>query len=157
MRRTVRSALGCGGVVSILAVGTAFAADGGRPLSTTLSGSEECTAAGVCGVGDPDGSGFAELRLNPGQEQVCFTLEVANIPLPAGAAGAHIHAAPSGTNGPIVVPLLAPGQPDAATESGCVDADRELILDIMLNPEHYYVNVHTFEHPPGAIRGQLGD
>ena len=56
-----------------------------------------------------------------------------------------------------MVPLLAPGQPDAATESGCVDADRELILDIMLNPEHYYVNVHTFEHPPGAIRGQLGD
>ena len=55
----------------------------GRPLSTTLSGAEECSNLGVCGVGDPDGTGTAALRINPGQGEVCFTITVANI----GAAG----------------------------------------------------------------------
>ncbi len=141
----------------LAAGGSAYAADGGRPLSTSLTGAEECNAMGVCGVGDPDGAGFAKLRLNPGQERICFTLNVSNIPLPAGAAGVHIHEAPAGANGPVVVPLLPPGQPDAATESGCVTADRTLIKEIMRDPDEYYVNVHTTQFPAGAIRGQLGD
>ncbi len=158
MRRNLRTLLGLGGAVAVLAAGgSAYAADGGRPLSTSLSGAEECNAAGVCGVGDPDGAGFTKLRLTPGQEQICFTLTVSNIQLPAGAAGVHIHKAPGGANGPIVVPLLPAGQPDAAMESGCVTADRTLIKEIMRDPDEYYVNVHTTQFPAGAIRGQLGD
>ena len=147
-------------VVAAVALATpASAADGGRPLSTTLSGAEECTNLGVCGVGDPDGSGTADLRINPGQEEVCFTIAVADI----GAAGtnvrAHIHLAPAGSNGGIVVPLAEPAGPlpESGVLEGCQAADRALLLDILRNPEQYYVNVHTPDFPAGAIRGQLGD
>ena len=156
----MRVKLGVSAVVAALALAAPASADGGgRPLHTTLSGAEECNTLGVCGVGDPDGTGTADLRINPGQEEVCFTIAVADI----GAAGtlvrAHIHAAPAGSNGGIVVPLAEPAGPLPASGvlEGCQPADRALLLDILLNPEQYYVNVHTPVFPAGAIRGQLGD
>lgn len=132
-------------VLTVLAL-TSIAADGGRRFTTTLTGAAEAP-----GPGDPDGSGTASLRLNPGQGEVCFELTVSNIALPA--TGAHIHKAPAGAPGPVVVPLI---RPDASgSSSGCVSADRELIKDIIQNPEEYYVNVHSTEFPAGAVRGQL--
>jgi hypothetical protein len=118
----------------------------GRPLSTTMSGAEEAP-----GPGDPDGAGSATIRLNSGQGEVCFDLTASNI---APATAAHIHEAPAGVPGPIVVPL---SPPTSGSSSGCVSADRELIKDIRQNPSEYYVNVHNAEFPAGAIRGQLGD
>lgn len=53
-------------LASVFSVGQAAADNGGRRLSTTLTG-----AAEVPGPGDPDGSGTATLRLNPGQEEIC--------------------------------------------------------------------------------------
>lgn len=120
---------------------------GGKPFSTALTGAAEAP-----GPGDPDGSGNALITLNQGQGEVCFELEVADIALPA--TGAHIHRAPAGSPGPIVVPLAPPGAD--GTSSGCVDADPALIKEIRQSPEAFYVNVHTTEHPPGAVRGQLG-
>lgn len=120
---------------------------GGRPFSTALDGASEAP-----GPGDPDGSGNALITLNQGQGEVCFELEVADIALPA--TGAHIHRAPAGVPGPIVVPLTPPGTD--GTSSGCVDADPALIKEIRQSPEAFYVNVHTTEHPGGAVRGQLG-
>jgi hypothetical protein len=38
----------------------------------------------------------------------------------------------------------------------CATASASLIADILANPADYYVNVHTKEHPAGAIRSQLG-
>ena len=35
--------------------------------------------------------------------------------------------------------------------------ERQLIADILENPENYYFNVHNTEYPGGAIRGQLSD
>jgi hypothetical protein len=122
-------------------------ANGGRPLSTILIGAEE-----VPGPGDPDGIGTAHLTLNPGQDEVCWDINVSNITLPATAA--HIHIAPRGVAGPVVVPLSAPGADGRST--GCTSASRDLILDIIRNPENYYVNVHTRDYPAGAVRGQLG-
>lgn len=121
---------------------------GGRPFTTALTGAAEAP-----GPGDPDGSGTASITLNQGQGEVCFVLMVEDIALPALAA--HIHIAPPGVPGPIVVPLAPP---DATGESsGCVSADPELIKAIRQNPGGYYVNVHTSEHPPGAVRGQLAN
>lgn len=129
----------------VLSVG-ALAGDGGRPFATTLTG-----AAEVPGPGDPDGSGTALLRLNPGLGQVCFELSVSNIMLPA--TGAHIHVGAATQAGPVVVGLAPPDQ--SGTSSGCVSADPDLIKAIMQNPENYYVNVHTSDYPAGAVRGQL--
>jgi len=132
-------------LLTVLAL-TSIAADGGRKFNISMTGAAEAP-----GPGDPDGSGRAKLRLNPGQGEVCFKLKVSNIALPA--TGAHIHKAPAGSPGPIVVPLTPP---DASGSSrGCVAADRQLIKDIIQNPEEYYVNVHNADFQPGAVRGQL--
>ena len=120
--------------------------DTGARLSTSLSGSAE-----VPGPGDPDGNGRAMIRLNQGQNQVCFELTVANI---APATVAHIHRGAEGAAGPAVVTLTAPT--DGAS-SGCVDmVGAELIKEIRQNPHNFYVNVHNAEFPDGAVRGQLG-
>jgi hypothetical protein len=135
-------------IVSIVALAlVAYGDDGGRKFTVALTGAEEAP-----GPGDPDGIGIAVLRLNPGTQQVCFDITVENITLPA--TGAHIHEAPAGSPGPIVVPLTAPDE--TGHSSGCVEADREQILEIIRQPAEYYVNVHTLpDFGPGAVRGQL--
>lgn len=116
----------------------------GRPFATTLTG-----AAEVPGPGDPDGSGTAELTLNPGLGEICYTLTVADI-VPATAA--HIHVGTSDVAGPVVVPLEPP---TTGESSACAEVDPALIRAILKNPENYYVNVHNAEYPAGALRGQL--
>ena len=115
-------------------------------FTAKLSGDNEV------GGGDPDGSGTALLRLNPGLGQVCFELSVSDITLPA--TGAHIHVGTATEAGPVVVGLIPPDA--GGTSSGCVSADADLIKAILQNPENYYVNVHTVPlYAAGAIRGQL--
>jgi hypothetical protein len=120
------------------------AAEAGRPFSTTLTG-----AAEVPGPGDPDGSGTAVLTVNPGAQEICYTLTVEGI---APSIAAHIHVAPAGVAGPVVVPL---NPPTGGTSSGCATVDRELALAIIRDPQNYYVNVHNADYPAGALRGQL--
>jgi hypothetical protein len=103
------------------------------------------------GPGDPDGTGTAWLSINVGLRQVCYTLEVANIILPA--VGAHIHEAPVTDPGPVVIPLISPDA--SGVSGGCATADRALLIDILANPDEYYVNVHSSDFPAGAVRGQL--
>jgi hypothetical protein len=117
----------------------------GRPLETELTGAEE-----VPGPGDPDGSGTARLTVNPGQGEICYSLEVSEI---APAVAAHIHVGPPGVAGPVVVPLVPPS--DGASDA-CATVDRNLALAIIRTPADYYVNVHNADFPAGALRGQLG-
>lgn len=142
MRRLIVLVLALG----ILALPSAAAA-GGRPFVVSMSGADEAP-----GPGDPDGSGTAWFTLNQGQEEVCFVLFVENITLPA--TGAHIHWAPAGSPGQVVVPLTAPDE--TGWSSGCVHADPGLIKAIRQAPWEYYVNVHTLpDYGAGAVRGQL--
>ena len=134
--------------VAVLAMALASSASaGGRPLSANLSGANEVAPV----VGDPDGTGTADLTLNQGQGEICLEIEVQNIATPILQ---HIHRGAAGVNGPVVVDftgLLAGGG------DGCVSGvDRDLIKDIRQNPADYYFNVHTGDHPGGAARGQLG-
>ena len=136
------------GIVATVAAATlAFAAaafGGGAPEHATLTGSQEVPAA------DPDGSGTATLRLNQGKGTICYQLTVSNL---GPVTAAHIHAAPVGVNGPIVVPLQAP---TTGSSTACATVARDLVRAILKHPASYYVNVHTTEFPGGAIRGQLG-
>ena len=132
-------------VLTVLALTSIAADDSGRKFTTTLTG-----AAEVPGPGDPDGSGTATITLNHGQGTVCWELTVSGVdPITA----AHIHVAPAGVAGPVVVPL---SPPTSGSSSGCADVDRDLIKAIIQHPEEYYVNVHNAPFPPGALRGQLG-
>ncbi len=137
-------------VLALVALTAATVFAGGRPLTASLSGANEV------GVGDPDGSGTMNLTLNSGQEEICWDLDVQDIEAPTRA---HIHQAPAGQNGGVVVfffdlvvdpPILVPD-----SLSGCVDVSRDLIIEIRQNPEQYYINVHNDDYPAGAIRGQL--
>lgn len=143
MRRLISILVGA----ALLALPSAALADnGGRPFVVPMTGAEEAP-----GPGDPDGSGTAWFTLNQGQGEICFALVVEDIILPS--IGAHIHVAPAGSPGPVVVPLTAP---DATGQSsGCVAVDAELIKAIRQAPWAYYVNVHTTDFPGGAVRGQL--
>ena len=118
--------------------------NGGRPLSAELTGEAEVPVPG-----DPDGSGTANVRVNPGQECLSYDLDVRGI---APAKAAHIHEAPAGKAGPVVEELEAPTD---GSSSGTNSIDREEAKDIVKNPEEYYVNVHNEEFPGGALRGQL--
>jgi hypothetical protein len=141
------------GLAAALAlVSPATAGSGGRPLSTTLTGAEEFPDPG-----DPDATGQADLSLNQGKERVCFTTSWAGIDGEVFAG--HIHEAPAGVAGPIVVTLFMGSFAGTDAVSDCVgNIDRSLIKAIRKDPSAYYVNVHsTPNFPGGAVRGQLGD
>jgi hypothetical protein len=146
------AAMVVGLVVAPLAVSPAAASgleqgrSGGRTLATVLVGAEEAP-----GPGDPGGIGFAVVRVNPGRERICYLLTAAG--LDSTVVAAHIHRAPSGAPGPVVVPLEAPV---SGFSAACADVERALATEIARSPGEFYVNVHTQNFPAGAIRGQLG-
>jgi len=144
-RRILAVLIASAGLVLASAAPAATAADGGRPFTIDLTGEAEVTAAGVPNQGDLDGSGTAYLRVNPGQSEVCWMIEVTGVePILA----AHIHVGASTTTGPVVVPLNP-------YTGGCTTVDRDLALALIKNPDAYYVNVHNAPFPGGALRGQL--
>lgn len=121
------------------------AAGGGVARTVSLTGEVENPA------GDPVATGTAVVRMRANQGQICFTLAVSN--LDAGAVAAHIHKAPAGSVGAVVVPLATPNA--AGTSRGCTAVARPLVNAILGSPAQYYVNVHTAAFPGGAVRGQL--
>jgi hypothetical protein len=134
-----------------LAVTGAVAAGAGRPFTTTLTGAAEAP-----GPGDPDASGVARIWLNQGLGEVCFDISWEDVDGVVFAS--HIHEAPVGVPGPIVVPLFEGSFAGTGSLSDCVTGvDPALIKDIRQDPSAYYVNVHSLpDFGPGAIRGQLG-
>ncbi|MFL6728415.1 MAG: CHRD domain-containing protein [Sphingomicrobium sp.] len=126
---------------------------GGRKFSTALTGAAECNASGTCNLGDPDGTGTAEITVNVGQQRVCWDITTQNL---GTITRGHIHRAPAGVAGSIVVPFF---EANAVDLSGCTPTtqpvDRALLRDILQHPQNYYVNVHTADFAAGAIRGQL--
>jgi hypothetical protein len=149
-QRRLFAALMLAAILALALAGPASAAklggadQGGRLLATALTGAEE-----VPGPGDPDGVGFATVTVNPGRGLVCYELGVFGI---APATGAHIHEAPPGKAGPVVVTLEPPTD---GSSSGCVQVGRALAKDILKDPADYYVNVHNAKYEAGALRGQL--
>ena len=154
------------GSAAALPAAAAPVLEGGAKISIDLTGAAEChiiSGAVVCGVGDPNASGTADLTINPGQRRVCWEITTTGINPEYTFLGAHIHRAPSTAPGPIVVPL------DAALNGTDVDcttvASRALLVEMITSPERFYVNVHYRDDDPsdgtltnfaqGGIRGQL--
>lgn len=132
--------------VGLAAAGSVPAAADGHDsptvLHTVLTGAQEAP-----GPGDADGRGVF-VGLADG-DQLCYVLTARRID---PAAAAHIHLAPAGEPGPVVVPLEAPA--DGFTQA-CTTVPEDLLDAITADPSAYYVNVHNAAFPGGAIRGQL--
>jgi glucose/arabinose dehydrogenase len=116
---------------------------------------------------DTRAQGQAIFQLSKDGTELAFKVIVADID---NVIGAHIHLAPAGQNGPIVLPLLGnPFIPDpgvtvngilvegtatAADVGGPLAGDLEALIAAMRAGDTY-VNVHTVEFRPGEIRGQI--
>jgi outer membrane protein assembly factor BamB len=103
-------------------------------------------------LGDLDGSGVAVVRLDADTGKVCWNYKVRDV---APIMAAHIHIAPAGVPGPVVVPF-AGADATSGVSVGCTMADPALVSAIVNTPSAYYVNVHNADFPAGALRGQLG-
>ena len=115
---------------------------GGQSLSLTLTGDAEVPGPGS------DGTGTATLDYDG--SELCATVVVDGTgPITAG----HVHAAPAGEAGPVVIDLLLEG--DGELPRSCVEIGAEGGV-IFEDPTSYYLNLHTAELPDGAVRAQLG-
>jgi hypothetical protein len=87
-----------------------------------------------------------------------FKTQINNRNHEAFVAG-HIHLAPVGVAGSIVVPLFGPPAPTTARhikQKGVATPNPGTTgADLCSDPSAYYVNYHTTAFPGGAIRGQL--
>ena len=141
-----------GRVLGLITIAATFWGWGSAPgraalitFETTLDGFQEVDDAGNPGQGDLDGFGTAVLMVDDADLTIDWDFTFGNIDLPL--IGAHIHQAPAGVNGPIVVDFSA--QPSG---SDLFDPD---LANVLANPAGFYVNLHNDPFPAGAIRGQL--
>jgi len=139
---TVSAVLGI--LLTALVAGAALAST--ATLSATLVG-----GSAEDPPGDPDGSGTATITIDTDTLEVCWEISTSDI---ADATASHIHEGAAGVNGGVVVGLDTDGF--SGSTSGCTTAsDAAALQAIIDNPSDYYVNVHTADYAPGAIRGQL--
>ena len=138
-------------VVCGLAVAVAVSANRGSAaanandsLFAALAGKNERPKA------DKDGRGSFSATFDG--NQFCYGYVVKNIGDPAAA---HIHKAPAGKNGDVVLSLSPASSGDPGSVSGCNAIGTALKKDILRRPANYYVNVHNADFPNGAVRGQL--
>jgi CHRD domain len=114
---------------------------GGRPIHTTLAPVSPNTL----------GSGSFVARSNIGQGRICWRLTVTGL---ADVTAAHIHYGTGPNANQIAVPFALP-TPFSGSATGCSNAPRALVKQILTHPESFYVNVHTVTYPSGAISGTL--
>jgi hypothetical protein len=137
MKRTLEAMFGVIAILVAMGVGVASAVD----VKVTLSGSQEVPPVTTSATG----SGTITVAADQSISQNIKTTEV------TGTA-AHIHLAPSGTNGPVIVPLTKDGDNGWTGGPGAKlqDAHYQAFKDGNL-----YVNVHSAANQGGEIRGQI--
>jgi hypothetical protein len=150
IRTMVTLATAAAGLALVTATSAAAASASAAPLTsktivaTVMTGQQETPPA------DLDGIGVAAFEINPATGAICYQIAVAH--LDGQVTAAHIHKAPPGVAGPIVVPLTPPTN---GFVNACTTAAPALAADIAAHPGNYYANVHTTVFPAGAVRGQL--
>ena len=143
MKRIVSS------TVLVLSVWVTSAPAAVNIANTTLDASQEVPAP----QGVPaDAGGTAVWTFDDSTNVLTYMLTVQN--LSGAPIAGHIHQAPPGTAGGIVVTL--PSLPAAASgsASGSVTLPSAAIAQALFN-EGLYINIHTVENPGGEIRGQI--
>jgi hypothetical protein len=140
----------CTGVLA--STGSAAAKHGGVMcvLSTQLNAKNETTGS------TSTATGHTQIKVwNDGT--ITFKTQIFNPNQETFIAG-HIHQAPVGVPGPIVVPLFTgPATTESHIKLGGVATPNAGTIGaaICQTPSAYYVNFHTTAFTAGAIRGQL--
>ena len=139
--------LGSAGVlaalVALVVVAFASAAASKGTVRATLSAKQEVPAQAVANAA---GRGLFTGTLVG--RTLTWKLTFSHLTGPAAAA--HIHLAPVGKPGNVVVPLCGPCRSGAHGTAKLTAADVKA-----LGSHRLYVNVHTAKNPAGEIRGQL--
>lgn len=119
-----------------------------QTLGAVLTGSQEVPPNTNPGFGN------STVVFDATRQNVTVTITVAN--LGAAINNFHIHEAPAGVNGPVVVNLIGlGGQFVNGTMTGTFAISPAVADRMLANPSNFYVNVHTTALPGGAVRGQL--
>jgi hypothetical protein len=91
-----------------------------------------------------------------------FYFQLTGYPAGTTIQGAHIHPAPAGTNGPVVISTGLASANTVTLPSGSGDfvfrgvfSDPAIVQQIANNPAAFYFNVHSPTNPGGFSRGQL--
>ncbi len=109
----------------------------------------------VPGPGDDAGTGRIEIEsAAPGEW--CIDMEATG--LSSEVTDSHIHFGTEGRSGDVVIPIGAPTETDDDTDTWtdvCVSVEEDLANEVIDAPQAFYANIHTVDHPNGAIRGQL--
>lgn len=115
-----------------------------------LSGGTE-----VPGPGDPSATGRVEAR--PADDgRWCFDMVASG--LQGAVVDAHIHEAPAGASGDVVIEIGEPTSAEEAVDTWsdvCVSVDVFVEERLLGDATSFYANIHTDDFPDGAIRGQL--
>jgi hypothetical protein len=134
-------------------VGASAAATSGEVWTATLSGGAEVPPVAT------GATGSATFVLTPGGSTIQYLVQYSGLSGTLG--GAHIHLGAAGTNGGIMLPLVAGPSPMVGTLSaanfvatGSVTSFSAAIDAIRAG--NTYVNLHTAANPAGEVRGQIG-
>jgi CSLREA domain-containing protein len=129
---------------------------GSTGLSATLSGSQEVPPQSITVTGAATGT-VAVSNYNPVTKTFDIAVTVTDL-APADVTGFHLHRAPVGVNGPVIIDLqpLAPLTPAGTgftfnATGVALPAQHEAALLGGIT----YVNIHTAAAPAGLIRGQV--
>ena len=128
--------------LAIVLLAAGCAADGGyRGTSLTLSGAQEVPPVTTAATG----SGTITIGADGSVSGSVTTTGVA-------ATAAHIHEAPAGKNGPIIIPLTKTSDNVWTVPPGAKLTDAQYQS---FKAGNLYVNVHSAANKGGEIRGQL--
>lgn len=145
-------------MVMMLSTLSGLPVQAGTDFRAMLSGAQEVPAVNTMATGE------AVFTLSPDGMSITYRVTVSNI---NDVFASHIHMAPAGVNGPVVVPLFAGAKPGpftgilaegtitAANLSGPLLGMPLESLLTAIKAGNTYVNVHTTAHPGGEIRGQI--
>jgi hypothetical protein len=91
-----------------------------------------------------------------------FYFQLTGYPAGTTLVGAHIHPAPAGINGPVVISTGLTTANTVTVSNGTgeftfrgVFSDPAIVQQIINNPAAFYFNVHSPTNPGGFSRGQL--
>ena len=119
-----------------------------QTLGAVLTGASEVPANSNPGFGN------ATVTFDSTREHIDVTITVTNLGSPIN--NFHIHEAPPGVNGPVVVNLIGLGGTFVnGTMTGTFPIAADVAQRMIQNPSNFYVNVHTVALPGGAVRGPL--